>query len=959
MSDNALTNHVQLLLTLPTPEERQAGIRRHFPCRDDELIAQLRQESHRRERSNPHQALSIAHLLIDAAAVWRDPEVEAIALIIQANAYRLLAKHESALRCYQQSISIYQSLGMEFEAARAGVGQLEPLMYLGRYEEANKLADLAIAQFRSVGEQTALGKTLLNQGNILARLSRFEEALGYYEEAHEIFRTLDDAEFVAMLDVNRANVLEELNDFRQAEQLYGQARTYFDTADMTSAVAQIDHNLACLYLSQGEYQRSLSIFNRARTKFAAVEGEIDIAYVDLYRSNIYLALNLWQEALEMIAQARPAFEQANMRKELALLWINEAAALAHFSNGMAAQDALDAAREMFVEEQNRAGEALIDLYQATFDLSHKQLRRAQASAEKAREVFSEIGLRSRAAQCEVILGDVALQQKQTAAAAHHFTEALALLAGAELPSITYLCHYGLGRVHQELGQTYVALSHYRHAVAVVEQLWGSIGAEDYKISFRRDKLQVYENLLMLCLEANTPHVENEVFEVLEKMKSRALLDALGHETFPHSEEASRELVHQLGQIKRELNWYYDRLYTFEHEDEAVSAPQIDQLTAEVSRREKEMSQLLTAWQSPELAALPDNPTHVVSPEQLREVLPADTLLLNFYMSHDRLIVMGLTATSSWIERVPISWDAVTHTLGQFYFQINKYQYGAAYRQRHAKTLLRSVQDALHKLYTVLIQPIEARLTADTLLVVPHGVLHGVPFHALFDGTRYLIEERAISYAPSATLLYHSLRQSAPIRPASPLILGLSDTGIPHAEDEAAAIAQLFPGAKLHLGEGATLEHLYTQAEPPPFLHLATHATFRSDNPLFSAIKLADGWLSVNDINGLRPTAPLVTLSACETGRNQVGIGDELMGLCRGFFRAGSRALVASLWAAEDETTTQLMAQFYGALQGEQPVYQALRNAQIAVMAEQRHPYYWAPFMLTGNPWMCFSELATT
>jgi len=955
MIDCAPTNQVQSLLALDSAEERQAQIRQLFPQRNDALIETLRQESYRRERSNPHDALPLARVMADAAVVWSDQAVAAIALIIEANAYRLLANHEAALRRYQRAISLYQSLGMELEATRAGVGQLEPLMYLGRYQQANALAEQTIAQFRRIGDRTALGKTLLNRGNILARLSLFEQALCDYAEAHTLFCDLNEMQFVAMLDVNRANVLEELHDFRQAEHLYQRARTHFAAADMTSAVAQIDHNLACLYFSQGDYQRALATFNRARQKFVALEGEIDIAYVDLYRSNIYLALNLWREALEMVSHARQTFTDATMHKELALLCINEAAALAHLSDITAAQRALDVAQRIFRTEQNRAGEAITDLYRATLDLSHNDLNQACVHAEKARTIFAEMGLHSRAAQCEIILGDVALQRKNTGRAAQHFTQALALLADADLPAITYLCHYGLGRVHQNLGQVHVALFYYRQAIAAVEQVGGSIGAEDYKIAFRRDKLQIYERLLMLCLDANIPQKEDEVFEVLEKMKSRALLDALANESVAGPEEASGASMDQLRQIKRELNWHYDRLYTFEHNDEGFTPAQIAQLTAEVSRREKELNHLLTTWRSPELAALPDNPIGVAALAQLQDSLPPNTILLNLYMARDQIVVMGVTVDSSWIQRLPVTRDAVIHTLGQFYFQINKYRYGAAYRQRHAKVLLRSVEDCLQKLYAMLIQPIAAKLTADTMLIIPHGALHGIPFHALFDGTHYLIEKKMVSYAPSATVLYQILHQAQPNLSAPPVVMGLSDAGIPHAQDEAAAIAQLFPAADLYVGDRATLSNLTTQTTQPAFLHLATHATFRSDNPLFSAIKLADGWLSVNDIYELKHAAPLVTLSACETGRNQVGIGDELMGLCRGFFRAGSRALVASLWAAEDESTTQLMTHFYQALKADQPVYQALRTAQTTTLSDRRHPYYWAPFMLTGNPWMRFSH----
>jgi len=180
------------------------------------------------------------------------------------------------------------------------------------------------------------------------------------------------------------------------------------------------------------------------------------------------------------------------------------------------------------------------------------------------------------------------------------------------------------------------------------------------------------------------------------------------------------------------------------------------------------------------------------------------------------------------------------------------------------------------------------------------------------------------------------------------MLGLSDPAIPYAEEEVRAVAALFPGAQVHLGAEATIASLMRNEERPAFLHLSTHATFRADNPLFSALKLADGWLSVSDVYGMAGSAPLVTLSACETGRNQVLVGDELVGLCRGFFAAGARSLVVSLWMVDDRSTARLMTRFYDELRAGRPADQALRSAQLETASQLDHPYYWAPFILTGD-----------
>jgi len=143
------------------------------------------------------------------------------------------------------------------------------------------------------------------------------------------------------------------------------------------------------------------------------------------------------------------------------------------------------------------------------------------------------------------------------------------------------------------------------------------------------------------------------------------------------------------------------------------------------------------------------------------------------------------------------------------------------------------------------------------------------------------------------------------------------------------------------------------------LHLAAHGDFRPDNPLFSGLAVADGWLTTLDIFNLRLAASLVTLSACQTGRSVVGGGDELLGLMRAFLSAGTASLALSFWAVEDRSTARLMETFYEKMAEGYSKGAALRYAQLQFTQQQSdmdqdaaaayaHPYFWAPFFLVGD-----------
>jgi len=284
--------------------------------------------------------------------------------------------------------------------------------------------------------------------------------------------------------------------------------------------------------------------------------------------------------------------------------------------------------------------------------------------------------------------------------------------------------------------------------------------------------------------------------------------------------------------------------------------------------------------------------------------------------------------------------------------VAKFGLGDDYVRAHADTMLVQAEDLLSELYAELIDRVADELVdAQRLIIVPHGLLHYLPFHALMDpsGTP-LVERVEISYAPSAGVL-----ASCYERPALPegrgrrVLFGVPNEAIPQVQREIDALTDLFGPTRVFAGEAATEQVFRHFAPEADIIHLASHAVFREDNPLFSAIQLADSWLSLNDLYSLRLHASLVTLSACETGLSQVLAGDELVGLARGLFQAGTASVVVSLWAVNDESTASLMERFYRYLEEGFGPAAAMRAAQTELRQVSPHPYHWAPFLVIGRP----------
>ena len=232
------------------------------------------------------------------------------------------------------------------------------------------------------------------------------------------------------------------------------------------------------------------------------------------------------------------------------------------------------------------------------------------------------------------------------------------------------------------------------------------------------------------------------------------------------------------------------------------------------------------------------------------------------------------------------------------------------------------------------------------LVVAHDQLGSLQFAALYDGENYLAQTIKLAMAPSARVALYGMAHQ-PVTTTRALVLGESSRLV-HAANEAHFIAGLFDNADLLVGTEANAAALRSACADADVLHLACHAEFRSDNPMFSALLLVDGPFTVQDAEALQLRQGIVVLSACETGVAAYSRGDEMIGLVRAFLLAGASRVVASLWPVDDAVTMQFMAAFYRSLRNGNEPSRALCTAQLDVMQTHPHPFYWAAFTLYGG-----------
>lgn len=261
---------------------------------------------------------------------------------------------------------------------------------------------------------------------------------------------------------------------------------------------------------------------------------------------------------------------------------------------------------------------------------------------------------------------------------------------------------------------------------------------------------------------------------------------------------------------------------------------------------------------------------------------------------------------------------------------------------------------------------------DFLTLIPDGALGTIPFEALIDSDGlFVIESKNINYDFSANLYLGNLKQSAKnqknILAVAPVTFDLypavSLNALPGTIREVEQLKKVSGRNNLEVSlwtnQNASEQNFKAASlQDYDIIHFATHGEVNESQPNLSRIflypdkeKNDDGFLYSSEIYNLKLNADLVTLSACETGLGKVAKGEGIIGLSRSLKYAGSKNLIVSLWKVADQSTSDLMINFYEKQQTEKSTYsKALRDAKLALLysSDYKDPYYWAPFILIGK-----------
>lgn len=856
----------------------------------------------------PRQA--VVHHCV-ALGLWRElgePSHEVASLSGLGLALRELGSYSDALAVMREGWDLQQHLSPEPEIEGDLLNNIGYVYFSqGDYDQALDGYQQALGRRRQLPHGRKVIETLNNIASVYAAQGRFDEALAGYREALEVARQ----------------------------------------QELPSHLAKVYGNIAGIQVQRGDYQDAVRTYLEGlpavvRNKDRATEGMFH-----LNLGNAYQRLGDLANARGHLGEALAIFEEIGNPQWLADVHGNLGALALRTGDPDAAEAHLQEARRILLDVKS-AGAARIVGNLALTAAIRGDFSTAVEKGREALDLSRDAGNQADQVRLLFAMGILLLRQGDLEGAREDSQRAVDLASKLGMASEEVVARAILALVHRLRNQHRKARRELAASIERLESFHGAITVPELKSGLLDQYFLVYDLAVFFSAEAGRPE---EAFRFAEQARTRAFLDQLGNQRVDFRHDAATELIVEEQDRRRQLlGLERDLASELEEAPDRRNRERIRDLRRLQEIARTQYSHFLTRLKvaNPEYASLVSVDVLGLREVQSR-ILDEETTLIEYFVAGASAHEAMGGGTWAWVvDREDYEWMRLD--VGE----------DLKPRVDYLRKLLSESREldyrAAAALYEKLVAPLNPYIRHRKVVLVPHGVLHYLPFAALWNAKekRFLLEERILTLAPSANVL-RFIAEKGSSNEGRALVLGNPDGSLVFAEAEAAAVAGL-QGLKPLLGSDAMESEVHARAGKLDLLHLAAHGAYDSVNPLFSRVELApggghDGSLEVHEIFDLDLAgADLVVLSACNTALGEHSRGDEMVGMTRAFLYAGSPAVVTSLWRVDDEASGELMKRFYRHLGEGISTAQSLRQAQLGVMAEERwkSPYFWAAFTLTGD-----------
>ena len=808
---------------------------------------------------------------------------------------------------------------------------------------------------------------LLHQAQaLLEEKGNYEQATMIYNVALNVAKQLNSPWGIGGATVGLGDVYSAQGDYLRAANNYQQIMKLAETLGSNEGVAAVSVKMGNIHYQQGNYAQVMEYYQRSVRLYEELGSKIEIAYPLLSIGNAYFSLGDYTQALDYYQRSLKIYQQ-----------IFDKAGTAYLLNRIA------------------------DVYAA-----QGKYAEAVENYQRSLKLHEELGNRAMAAYALNKIGDVRYAQGDYKEADAFSTRAGELARANNSPEILWQSLTSVGRSSRALDQYGRARQTFSEAIIVIEQLRNRVvGPEQEQQLFFESRTAPYHAMIdLLIAQQNWA----EAFAYAERTKGRVLLDVLGRgraniTRAMTADERTKEK--RLNETVVALNSQLKR-GTLRPQADATRIANIES-RLRAARLEYEAFQTRIYAAHPELR-IQRGEVMPLTLDGVATLIPdRETALLEFTVTPEKVYLFVITKSG---EPGGMGGKGVELKVYPLNIKVNELtDLTFKFRARLAENTL-DFRALARQLYDLLIRPAQAQINGKaTLCIVPDGALWDLPFQALQPAEhRYLLEDHALFYAPSLSVLRAmkirgtqsttaasisqattpgaaTIKISANQLPASRTLLAFGNPALsqravaqarslnrdgnlsplPEAEREVKTLTQFYspPESKILTGNEAREETFKAEAARYRVLHFATHGTLDDDNPMYSRLLLAsmsaaeDGFLEAREIINLNLNADLVVLSACQTARGRAAAGEGLIGMSWAFFVAGTPTTVASQWKVDSASTTLLMANFHRLLAAQESSgtirmrkAEALREAALKVLAnpQYRHPFYWAGFVVVGD-----------
>jgi CHAT domain-containing protein/tetratricopeptide (TPR) repeat protein len=932
------------LAAASSEEDQDRLLDQHRNLVNPSLLTALKEVGHPLfQKGDYARAAKVAQIAVRIAERIGDKPGLGVALRDLGSAYTRQNRGPQALDSLQKSLTIFETAGDRKEQARSlyAIGYLHSMQR--RFEPALEYYNKSLSLSEETGDRNLTAQIFSSMGLAHSALGHYDVGLELYQKSRALSEELNDR-------VQLSTALNNISNYYTSHGRYADALDYLFRSikiveDMGSAgdrrgLAIRLLNIGLIYRRQGRYDQAFAYASKSLKIFEEIGDEFGVANLENNIGVIYKAQGEHDEALVWFQKCLKRFEKLDA--------------------------AVGVARAL-----NNIGD--IHRLKGQYDRAQAPL---QESLRLRRQINDHGGVMLTLNNFALLYHDLGKYAEMLDVSREAATTADRIHSREDL----WAAQERMGTAFMALGRPGEARQSYLASIDTLESLRREVaGGEQQQQSFLENKLAPWHGMIALLVAEQKPA---EALTFAEQSKARVLLDALQpgrarlrESLSPQEKQAESEQRFQLASLNTQLSSELRR--------DKPDPSRVTELKASIekARLEHEAFETRLYAARPELR-LKRGEAPIIRENQLAELLKdAGSALLEYVVADDKTYLFTVTKRDAGgpanvqVYTLPIKRQDLTAKTEAFR------------RQLAGRDL--AFRGSASSLYKLLLKPAAAQLRGKTNLVIAaDDTLWDLPFQALLTGAdRFLLEDVAISYAPSLTVLREmatrgkkQLPGSAPttlLALGNPLLgteaikratLTLRDRRLdplPEAEQEVRALRRLYgmSRSRIYIGAEAREDRVKSEAGQARILHFATHGVLNNASPMYSHLALAqgsaneDGLLEAWELMQLELKAELAVLSACETARGRIGAGEGMIGLSWAMFIAGVPATVVSQWKVESAATRDLMVNFHRALISP-PVAgrprptktEALRDAALKLMKvpATRHPFYWGGFVLVGR-----------